>query len=350
MIRHLSTLGIALFLLVAAGPFHTQKALGEEPQGAVAEGKTAANSPHEVFQGARRAVFLGDSITHGGQYIEMIEAALLLRHPELQLEVINVGLPSETVSGLSEPGHAGGKFPRPDVHERLVRMFDKLHPDVVFACYGMNCGIYHPLSEERFRAYRNQMQLLHDICTQQGARVVHLTPPPFDPLPLKGRTLPAGLEEYRQPYENYDEVLDAYSKWLLSMRDQGWDVVDLHGPMNDYLKKRRETEPQFVLAGDGVHQGALGHFLMAREALKFLEPKDEAIAAATSPEDLFPAKSSQASVLELVAARQRLRKDAWLFDIGHKRPGMGRGKPLDVVEKETKELDAKIQAALKPTK
>jgi len=33
-------------------------------------------------------------------------------------EILNLGLPSETVSGLSEPNHAGGAFPRPDLHER----------------------------------------------------------------------------------------------------------------------------------------------------------------------------------------------------------------------------------------
>jgi hypothetical protein len=36
--------------------------------------------------------------------------------------VIDAGPPSETVSGLSEEGHAGGQFPRPDLVERLTRV------------------------------------------------------------------------------------------------------------------------------------------------------------------------------------------------------------------------------------
>src|SRR5829696_7424033 len=77
-----------------------------------------------MLPGAKRVLVLGDSITHGGQYVEYIEAYFVTRFPDRHLEFINVGLPSETVSGLSEPGHAGGQFPRPDLHERLGRVLE----------------------------------------------------------------------------------------------------------------------------------------------------------------------------------------------------------------------------------
>lgn len=59
---------------------------------------------------SKRIIFLGDSITHAGGYISAIDTAIYLQHPENHLELINLGLPSETVSGLTEPGHAGGAF------------------------------------------------------------------------------------------------------------------------------------------------------------------------------------------------------------------------------------------------
>ena len=80
----------------------------------------------------------------------MLEAYFVTRYPGRTIEFINVGLPSETVSGLSEEGHAGGQFPRPDLHERLGRVLEQIRPDLVFACYGMNDGIYLPFNEERF--------------------------------------------------------------------------------------------------------------------------------------------------------------------------------------------------------
>lgn len=333
-IATLAVLSLTLFTLTSQA---------EEPQGKAAAAVAAPEKLPELFSGAKNVVFLGDSITYGGRYIEIIEGVVRTKFYDLDLDFINVGLPSETVSGLSEPGHAGGKFPRPDVHERLVRMFDKLHPDVVFACYGMNCGIYHPLGEERFKAYREKMQLLHDIATQQGAQIVHLTPPPFDPQPLAGKTLPAGLEEYRQPFEGYDSVLEAYSKWLLSKRDEGWTVIDLHGPMNDYLKQQRKQDPKFVLAGDGVHHGATGQWLMAKQVLMTLFPSDKDIAAAASLEVLMPAGTTNAKLLDLVAQRQRVRKDAWLTEIGHLRPGMNPGKSVKEAEAEAAAIEASIR-------
>jgi lysophospholipase L1-like esterase len=100
--------------------------------------------------GLRRVIVLGDSITYSGQYIEYLEAYLRVHDPEVRCEFLNLGLPSETVSGLSEPGHAGGEFPRPDLRERLDRVLKRTKPDLIVACYGMNDGIYHPFGEGRF--------------------------------------------------------------------------------------------------------------------------------------------------------------------------------------------------------
>ena len=106
---------------------------------------------------AQRVLFLGDSITHAGHYVALIEAQLRLQQVDPMPDIINLGLSSETCSGLSEEGHP---FPRPDVHERLDRALEQLKPDVVVACYGMNDGIYHPQSDERFAAYQDGVNRL----------------------------------------------------------------------------------------------------------------------------------------------------------------------------------------------
>ena len=95
----------------------------------------------------KRIVFLGDSITQNGTYISHIQYLLEKSIPNETFDILGLGLSSETLSGLSEPNHAGGRFPRPCLFERLGRLFEKAHPDIVFACYGMNDGIYMPLNE-----------------------------------------------------------------------------------------------------------------------------------------------------------------------------------------------------------
>ena len=283
---------------------------------------------------ARRIVFLGDSITHSGAYVEHVAAALIAQHPDRRIEILGVGLSSETVSGLSEPGHAGGKFPRPDLHERLDRVLAKARPDLVLACYGMNCGIYHPLSDERFQKYKDGIIRLREKCAAAGAKVVHLTPPVFDPLPIKDRLLPAGLEVYERPFEGYGKVLDAYSDWLLSKRADGWEVIDLHGPMNAAIAEARKADPAFTFARDGVHPNDSGHRLMAQQIFK-------AWGLSGTPDD------TPAAVLQLVSDKQRVLKDAWLSHTGHKRPGVKPGLPIEEATAKAAELDAAARAAAK---
>src|SRR4051812_30839911 len=258
----------------------------------------------------RRIVFLGDSITYAGQYIEFLEAYLRVKDPTLHCEFMDLGLPSETVSGLSEPGHAGGQFPRPDLHERLDRVLERTKPDLVVACYGMNDGIYSPFSEERFARFQEGLRFLRERAAAVGAKVLHVTPPVFDPVPIRAKTLPAGLSEYRQPYEGYDEVLDRYSQWLLAQRSRGWDVVDVHGPMKRYLAWERERDPGFRLADDGVHVNSTGHWLIASQILRHWGAPERKVAGAEDGERVLAAYPHGLDVLRLVQRKQRLLKDA----------------------------------------
>lgn len=279
--------------------------------------------------GVRRVLFLGDSITYSGQYVGFVEAYFRMGEPDCAVEFVNAGLSSETVSGLSEEGHAGGKFPRPDLHERLDRVLERVKPDLVFACYGMNDGIYLPLDEERFGKFKDGMRWLHGRVTEAGAKIVHVTPPPFDETKGKG--------------PGYAAVLDRYSEWLLEQRAAaGWDVVDIHAPMTRYVAERRKADPRFALAGDGVHPNELGHWLMAQQILTQLGAADvaefkDAAAMASA------AGANGPQILKLVRQREDMMKDAWLTATGHKRPGVRRGLPLDEAKAKAAKIDKQIR-------
>ena len=277
--------------------------------------------------GAHRVIFLGDSITHSGQYVDSIEAWFVTRFPERPIEFLNLGLPSETVSGLSEEGHAGGQFPRPDLHERLARVLEKTKPDVVIACYGMNDGIYLPFDDQRFAAFTNGLARLRARVAAAGAKMIHVTPPVFDETKGQG--------------PGYGRTLDLYSDWMLGQRAAGWDVVDLHGPMNRVLVAGRAADPKFFLAGDGVHAGELGHWIMARQILLHLGAKD--LANVGSVADMVRAHPNGAQLLPLVRQQQRVLKDAWLTDTGHQRPGMSKGLPLAEAQARAAALEQQIR-------
>lgn len=259
----------------------------------------------------KRILFLGNSITYAGHYVDFTVAILALEHTGANLEAINVGLPSETVSGLSEPGHADGRFPRPYLHDRLDRILEEVKPDLVFSCYGMNDGIYLPLSEDRFGRYRDGIRLLHEKVSEKSIPLIHFTPPVFDP-----RKDPA-----------YATVLETYSNWLLTQRETSdWKVIDLHFPMKDYLLQQRAVNPDFVLAEDAVHPNQMGHWIMAKALVAGLGILT--VAEKDTPDAYFGGKKNGQQVLSLVRESQAYTKDAWLSHIGHNRPGMKEAAPL----------------------
>jgi lysophospholipase L1-like esterase len=289
----------------------------------------------------RKVLVLGDSITYGGEYVEMVEAYLRMRYPGLQVDILNVGLPSETVSGLSEDGHAGGAFPRPDLHERLDRVLAKTKPDIILACYGMNDGIYLPLDEARFKAFRDGIEKLRAKAQAAGAEIVHLTPPVFDSKASKGGKFP-----YELAPDDYDRVLDRYSKWLLDQRANGWEVLDLHGPMRRFLDEQRKTNPEYRFAGDGVHANTQGNWIMARVILRGLDASRD-ITQSPTPDILQTLHPRAKEIISLIQQRQRERRDSWLHDIGHKRPGMSNGKPLQEAEQNAALIETKLKALIR---
>ncbi|MCX8239500.1 MAG: GDSL-type esterase/lipase family protein [Akkermansiaceae bacterium] len=263
---------------------------------------------------ANRIVFLGDSITNSRDFVTDLQAALHLQgHTP---EVIPIGLGSEGVTGLTEPGHP---FPRPDVTERLDRALAKTKPDLVIACYGMNDGIYHPFSDDRFVAYQKGIQSLIEKVKASGAQLILITPPPFDvqaPGAKKNAVdLGAPVFSWRNIYKHYDrDVIARYAQWILSLKPQVTDVIDVHTPINHHMTATRKSKPDYTLSNDGVHINALGHRIMAGAIYQGLFDK--------------PLPELPADLVKFYKSRQSHLSPAWLTHTGHTRPGVKPGLPL----------------------
>ena len=279
---------------------------------------------------ARRILFLGDSITHAGEFINIVEMQLRLQSVDPGPELVNAGLPSETCSGLSEPDHP---FPRPDVHERLDRALAAVKPDVVVACYGMNDGIYYPFSEDRFQKYQDGINRLIEKVHASGAKLVLMTPPPFDSMPLKagGKLLPEGSGKFAwfAVFENYDQVIQKYGKWILEQKDRVEMVIDLHAPITAFWEQQRKKEPTFTVAPDGVHCNSTGHRTIAEVILK-----------AWGVESWMPISDE---MTRLINQKGAVLHNSWLSHIGHKRPGMADGLSLEEASVRAAEIDTQLQ-------
>ncbi len=219
----------------------------------------------DVVPDGSRVLFLGDSNTFDGRFIALLEVHAKAHFPERKIAWINLGLPSETVTGLSEPDHP---YPRPDIHTRVAEALKKTKPTLVVACYGMNDGIYYPFSEDRFQKYQQGYRKLIADCEKAGTKVVLMSPAPFDARPVKAKTLAKGAEKYSwlKPYVDYDsEVLTRYSDWQVTLREKGYRVADAHAAMHLHFAKMRKIVPEYGVSADGIHPDASGHFIIFRE-------------------------------------------------------------------------------------
>jgi hypothetical protein len=131
-------------------------------------------------------------------------------------------------------------------------------------------------------------------------------------------------------YQDYDDVIRRYADWILEQRDRVAMAIDLHGPVTEYVAENRESDPDFTMSPDGVHVNDEGHAVLA----------DAILDAWGIERRLEP----DVSLMSLVSRRQKLMHDAWLSEVGHQRPGVKPGKPIEEAKTEAAELGKQIQA------
>ena len=297
--------------------------------------RTARKPANALIRPGDRVVFIGDSNTYAGKFITHFHARVLaaaeLDRQFKNIEILNLGLSSETASGLSEPDHP---FPRPCVLDRLDRVLQLAKPTVVVACYGMNDAIYHPFDEKRFAAFKKGINEIITKTKATGARIIIATPPPFDADSLKGKNK-LRAEDSKQfawfaPYEDYDSVMGKYAEWERGLENVD-AIVKQHQIHTIYIETHRKKNADFTWAGDGVHYSEEAHKIVAEVLANELDlPR--------VPPDDFPT----AEKMKLIAERQNLLRDAWLTHVGHKRPKVKKGLPLEEAQAKAKELWSKI--------
>ena len=327
--RRIFSLQIFAVLLLMVGQISPRAA----EDSAVLPAKAAA-----MLKDVHRIVFLGDSITQGGDYVADFDCWLVAHGA--RIEVLNLGLGSETASDLTLEENAGHLkrfgFGRPFVSERLERALTATKPDLLFACYGMNDGSSLPPDASGTKRFADAITHLRDTALKAGVkRVVICTPPVQD---AKGNAT----------MKFHDENLARYTAWLLSKRADGWEVADIHTPMRQALDAGRAKNPAFQFAKDGVHPDRTGHWLMAREILT--QTFGAKLVGVANAEASFPARGAE--IRKLVHERMGVLFKSWMTKIGHQRrgvagaPGAKPGLPLAEANARATDLTKQIQALL----
>lgn len=199
-----------------------------------------------------RIVFLGDSITQGGDshdkgYVRLIRKTLNEKHADLGIEVIGAGI-------------SGNKVP--DLQRRLEKDVLARKPSIVVIYIGIN-DVWHgekdPARGTMPDAFSSGLKEVIGRCTAVGATVVVCTP--------------TVIGEKKDGGNSLDEKLDQYSDLSRNLaKELKLPLCDLRKAFVDYLKDHNpDNADKGILTSDRVHLNDAGNKFVAETMLGVLE-------------------------------------------------------------------------------
>jgi lysophospholipase L1-like esterase len=212
-----------------------------------------AQTTPKPFADGDTVCFLGDSITHGGNWHRYIELFYVSRYPERKVNIVNCGIGGD---------RADGALKRLDwdvlVHQPTVIVIMLGMNDIGHGNYDSPVPTPQILTarEQSITAYRTNMTaLVEAIQKRSKAAIILVKPSPYDEtaeLAKPGRKGANGA--LAKCSDICGELAQKYNT----------AVVDLHGPMTKLMAEGQKLDPKFALCGgDRVHPGLPGHLVMA---------------------------------------------------------------------------------------
>ncbi|MDB9912547.1 SGNH/GDSL hydrolase family protein [Flavobacteriaceae bacterium] len=220
----------------------------------------AQQNTSKTFKSGDTVCFLGDSITHGGQFHEFLQLFYATRHPSIALTFYNCGIAGDNSEGM------------------IYRFKDDVlvhNPSHVFFMTGMNDVIRTlyfdgQASDEVIKKRKNALavhkqntNILASTFKASEITPIYLTPSIYDQY----------SEIEKENNLGCNDALIECSNHIKSIANQ-YDatVVDLNTPMKNIMDRELKNDSLFTIIGqDRVHPKTTGHFIMFHEILSTLE-------------------------------------------------------------------------------
>ena len=210
----------------------------------------AQQQSSSIFRNGDTICFVGNSITHAGQYHEFIQLFYATRFPNTKLKIINTGISGDNANNILE---------------RLDTDVFINHPDHVFLMTGMNDVIrtlyFDGLASEniikkRERALENYRVNTSKLVRQfkdRNINTILLTPSIYDQFSKIERENNLGCNEAL-------EICSAHLHYL--SRKYQLSIVDLNKKMKSIMYQGLKKDSLFTIVGkDRVHPGTQGTLL-----------------------------------------------------------------------------------------
>ena len=254
----------------------------------------------------RISLFLGDSITYSGQYIEFIDASLRLQNPAAPSRTDRTwGCRAKRFRACRSRDTPGESFRDPICTNGSIGFWGKPIPSGRGLLWHER---RHLLSAER-RAdgkipggdpvlpMRRPRRPRPKCCTSRRRYSMRCR--------SKAKRCRRAWRNIRSPTRAMTMCCSDTRTWLLGQKPQGWDVVDVHGPMKQFLADERQQGSKFPAGrrrSSHRRHGTLDHCPANPAAWGVL---GEEAAQATSGQQALATYLKGPEVLKLVEQRQR---------------------------------------------
>ncbi len=190
-----------------------------------------------------RVVLFGDSITEERNYTRPFQDYVYARYPERHIRFFNAGWSGDQLGGGLN---------------RLKRDVLSRKPNVVTMCFGMNDGHYAKISDDSANAYRNNLDAIVKILTDQKIRVIIFSPSPvdYDKQP-PWMTIPLREVDYNATLAAFGAIGSDVAK------KYGATYIDILHPILNAQNAMKATDPTYSELRDGVHPDEKGGVVMA---------------------------------------------------------------------------------------
>ena len=207
------------------------------------------------FKDGDRAVFLGNSITHGGHYHSYIWLYYMTRFPEMRLTILNAGVGGDQAS---------------DMVKRLDGDVFSKRPTVLITTFGMNdTGYFEYNGDQPERFADERVKASYDAYKQMETRFKGLVNTKMVLVGSSPYDETAVIDE-NTPFKNKNKamlrIIDFQKK---SAEENNWEFFDLNQPMTEINQRYQQKDPKFTICGnDRIHPDNDGHMVMAYLVLK----------------------------------------------------------------------------------
>lgn len=216
----------------------------------------AIDVENTYFDGKRKIVFMGDSITNAAEYLIYINAFLKTRFPNEKIEVLFAGDDGATVANMI------GRYEDDVIAKGATEAF------ILFGANDVNRGLYPNGSEEQkakaIETTTANFETLIGKLKADGIRnVTVLTPPVIDERDYAG----AASNKREGVSEGIRKIADNQTEIA---KKNGLKVVDLTSATAEILKARKDSGKVEIYKTDRIHPNRVGHFVIANEIIQTL--------------------------------------------------------------------------------